>query len=67
MQRFLGVPKVVAWIAKCIAKENDKITTSADLNQDTKKRRKSVRPSSNVESSMRRIKSFNSTNGRFDV
>ena len=34
--------KVVAWIAKCIAKENDKITTAADLYQDAKKRRKNT-------------------------
>ena len=32
-----GVPKVVAWIAKCIGKGNDKITTAVNQNQDTKK------------------------------
>ena len=30
--KFQGVPKVVAWIAKCIGKENEKITTAVDLN-----------------------------------
>ena len=34
--KFQGVPKVVAWIAKCIAKEKDRITTAVDLNQDAK-------------------------------
>ena len=38
----MQVPKVVAWIAKSIAKENDKITTVVDLNQDAKTRRKNT-------------------------
>ena len=40
--KFQGVPKVLAWIARCIAIENDKITTAVDLNQDAKKRRKNT-------------------------
>ena len=50
----LGVPLVVAWIANCIAKENDKTTTSADPNQDTKKRRKNT--SDSTDSSKRQRK-----------
>ena len=52
--KFQGVPKVVAWIAKCIGKENDKITTAVDLNQDTKKRRKNT--SDSTDSSKRQRK-----------
>ena len=52
--KFQGFPKVVAWIAKCIGKENEKITTAVDLNQDANKRRKNT--SDSTDSSKRQRK-----------
>ena len=52
--KFQGVRKVVAWTANCIAKENDKIATAVDLNQDAKKRRKNT--SDSTDSSKRQHK-----------
>ena len=43
---------MVAWIAKCTGKENEKITTAVDLNQDAKKRRKNT--SDSTDSSKRK-------------
>ena len=40
---FQGIPELVVWIVKCVIKENAKIETAVNQNQDSgKKKRKST-------------------------
>ena len=49
-----GIPEAVAWIAKCITKENAKIRSAVDQNQDGKNRTNSASDSSDCSRRLRK-------------